>query len=87
MKTYGFAIWMIHWSQQYTKNVFKLSISILQNLLGFFKSTVYLFKEKPGLIIGMGGYSSFVICVSAKLLGIPVVIYENNLVLGKANKC
>ena len=77
---------IINSSTIYTKNVFKLSISILQNLLGFFKSTVYLFKEKPGLIIGMGGYSSFVICVSAKLLGIPVVIYENNLVLGKANK-
>ena len=34
----------------------------------------------------MGGYSSFPLCVAAKMLGIPVIIYENNLHIGKANK-
>ena len=34
----------------------------------------------------MGGYSSFPVCIAAKLLGIPFVIYENNLHIGKANK-
>ena len=34
----------------------------------------------------MGGYSSFPICVAAKILKIKFIIYENNLVIGKANK-
>ena len=34
----------------------------------------------------MGGYSSFPICLASKILKIPFIIYENNLMLGKANK-
>ena len=34
----------------------------------------------------MGGYSSFPMCVAAKILRIPFVIYENNLFLGKTNR-
>jgi len=34
----------------------------------------------------MGGYSSFPVCIAAKLLNIPIVIYENNLYMGKTNK-
>ena len=34
----------------------------------------------------MGGYASFPICIAASLLRINFVIYENNLIIGKANK-
>ena len=34
----------------------------------------------------MGGYSSFPICVAASILRIKFVIYENNLIIGKANR-
>ena len=34
----------------------------------------------------MGGYASFPICIAAKVLRIKFVIYENNLIIGKANK-
>ena len=34
----------------------------------------------------MGGYASFPICIAAKFLNIRFIIYENNLVVGKANK-
>ena len=34
----------------------------------------------------MGGYSSFPICIAASILRIKFVIYENNLIIGKANK-
>ena len=34
----------------------------------------------------MGGYSSFPICIASKILRIKLVIYENNLIIGKANK-
>jgi UDP-N-acetylglucosamine--N-acetylmuramyl-(pentapeptide) pyrophosphoryl-undecaprenol N-acetylglucosamine transferase len=34
----------------------------------------------------MGGYSSFPVCIAAKMLKIPFIIYENNLHIGKANR-
>ena len=34
----------------------------------------------------MGGYSSFPICVVATILKIKFIIYENNLIFGKANR-
>ena len=34
----------------------------------------------------MGGYASFPICLAAAILRIRFVIYENNLIVGKANK-
>ena len=34
----------------------------------------------------MGGYASFPICLAASILKINLIIYENNLVIGKANK-
>ena len=34
----------------------------------------------------MGGYSSFPICIAAFFLRIKFVIYENNLIIGKANR-
>ncbi len=34
----------------------------------------------------MGGYSSFPICIIGKLFKKKVVIYENNLIIGKTNK-
>ena len=34
----------------------------------------------------MGGYASFPICVAAIILKVKIIIYENNLILGKTNK-
>ena len=34
----------------------------------------------------MGGYASFPICIAAYILRIKFVTYENNLIIGKANK-
>ena len=34
----------------------------------------------------MGGYASFPICIAASILRIKFVIYENNLIIGKANR-
>ena len=34
----------------------------------------------------MGGYSSFPVCIAASILRIKFIIYENNLIVGKANK-
>ena len=43
-------------------------------------------KEKPDLIFGAGGYVSFPISFTSRFFNLPLIIYENNMVLGRANK-
>ncbi len=50
------------------------------------KSLIYLIFNRPDIVFGMGGYSSFPVCIAAFFLNIKFVIYENNLIIGKANK-
>ena len=47
---------------------------------------IYLLFNRPSIVFGMGGYSSFPVCIAATILRIKFVIYENNLIIGKANK-
>ena len=76
----------INSSTIFRKNIFQSLLSVLKILISITKSFIFLLKNRPNLIFGMGGYSSFPICVAAKILRIPFVIYENNLCIGKANK-
>ena len=70
----------------FKKNIFQLLFSTLIIFYSIFRSCIFLFTNRPNLVFGMGGYSSFPVCIAAKILGIPFIIYENNLHVGKANK-
>tara|TARA_Y100001970_G_C14224629_1_gene854827 strand:+ start:768 stop:1853 length:1086 start_codon:yes stop_codon:yes gene_type:complete len=70
----------------FQKNILKFILESLKLLFAFIYSFFILILKRPKIVIGMGGYSSFPTCVSAFLLRIPVIIYENNLVIGKANR-
>ena len=68
------------------KNLFKKIFSYLLISYSILRSIIILKKEKPDLIFGLGGYVSFPISFASKFFNIPLVIYENNMVLGRANK-
>ena len=68
------------------KNIFKLLYSLFTMFYSLIKSFLFLIFNRPSVIFGMGGYSSFPICIAAIILRIKFVIYENNLIIGKANK-
>ena len=70
----------------FTNNPLKLLISIIKIFLAFLNSLIFLIKFKPDIVFGMGGYCSFPVCIAAKIMGIPFIIYENNLILGKTNR-
>ena len=70
----------------FKKNFLKKIFSSVIIFFSFLRSLVFLYKIKPKLVFGMGGYSSFPICLASKILNIPFIIYENNLIMGKANK-
>ena len=70
----------------FKKNIFQLLFSTLIIFYSIFRSFIFLLTNRPNLVFGMGGYSSFPVCIAAKILRIPFIIYENNLHIGKANK-
>jgi UDP-N-acetylglucosamine--N-acetylmuramyl-(pentapeptide) pyrophosphoryl-undecaprenol N-acetylglucosamine transferase len=42
--------------------------------------------HKPDVVVGMGGYVSLPVCSAARLSHTPVVLHEQNIVLGLANR-
>ncbi len=64
----------------------KKFVSLIKIFLAIFKSIIFLIKMRPKFIFGMGGYASFPLCFAGIILRVPFVIYENNLVMGKANR-
>tara|TARA_Y100000590_G_scaffold393322_1_gene471511 strand:+ start:10563 stop:11642 length:1080 start_codon:yes stop_codon:yes gene_type:complete len=68
------------------KNFFKKILSFFIILYSLVRSIFILKKEKPNLIFGLGGYVSFPISLVSKFFNLPLVIYENNAILGRANK-
>ena len=68
------------------KNAVTILYSIFLNFFSILKSINFLIFNRPSLVFGMGGYSSFAVCIAASILRIKFIIYENNLILGKANK-
>ena len=45
----------------------------------------HLLVRRPALIIGFGGYPSFAPLMIGRLLGIPILLHEQNAFLGRAN--
>ena len=70
----------------FKKDFFQLIFSITMIIYAITRSFIFLLFNRPNLIFGMGGYSSFPVCIAAKILRVPFIIYENNLFMGKANK-
>ena len=68
------------------KNIFTLIYSVLLICYSTMKSLFFLYVNRPHIIIGMGGYSSFPVCIAAIILRIKFITYENNLIIGKANR-
>ncbi len=83
---YDFKITQITSSTLVKKNIFRYLLSIIIILYSLLTSFIILLFNRPNLIFGMGGYSSFPVCIAASILKIPFVIYENNLHIGKANR-
>lgn len=52
----------------------------------FFQSLLLLLRLKPGLVIGVGGYSSGPVVLTAAWLGIPTLILEQNVTPGFTNR-
>ena len=61
-------------------------LSLLKLPSGIIKSFLVLIKFRPDVVVGFGGYVSIPVVFSAFLLRIPVVIHEQTMEAGLANK-
>ena len=65
--------------------VIKSSLAVTKLAAGAVTSLYHLLVRRPALIIGFGGYPSFAPLVAGRLLGIPILLHEQNAFLGRAN--
>jgi len=87
LKNYpNFKSYILKSSTPTNKNFLKKILSCFLILYSIIKSIIILKKEKPDLIFGFGGYVSFPVSLASKFFNIPLIIYENNMLLGRANR-
>jgi len=67
------------------KITFKI-MSVLKLICGIIQALYVLIKVQPRLLIGFGGYASIPATLAAQFLHIPVILHEQNAVLGRANR-
>jgi UDP-N-acetylglucosamine--N-acetylmuramyl-(pentapeptide) pyrophosphoryl-undecaprenol N-acetylglucosamine transferase len=68
------------------KSLKTLPGAVLKLLSAQWKALKLLYKLKPSCVLGMGGFASGPGALAAWMLRIPVVIHEQNAVLGTTNK-
>ncbi len=78
----------VHITDLYLKfgGVINRIIAAFKTTKAIIKATFLVKKLNPDLVIGFGGYPSFPAVFAAKILKIPIIIYEPNCYLGSSNK-
>jgi UDP-N-acetylglucosamine--N-acetylmuramyl-(pentapeptide) pyrophosphoryl-undecaprenol N-acetylglucosamine transferase len=61
-------------------------VSILKLVKGAFESIKIIIRFRPDLVIGFGGYASFLLVFFAWALGVKTLIHEQNVIMGRANR-
>lgn len=61
-------------------------VNITKIIFGFFQSFILLLKIKPDIVLSFGGYLSVPVVIVAYFLRIKILVHEQTLVLGLANK-
>ena len=60
--------------------------SLIKTCFGILQAGLLLLRKKPACVVGFGGYASFPCCMAAILLGIDLVIHEQNSVMSRTNR-
>ena len=68
-----------------TKIINKI-ISLFQIFISLLKSLIILKIQKPDVAVGFGGYPTVAPMLAAKIFSIPLIIHEQNAIIGRGNK-
>ncbi|MFQ5964478.1 MAG: undecaprenyldiphospho-muramoylpentapeptide beta-N-acetylglucosaminyltransferase [Candidatus Scalinduaceae bacterium] len=58
---------------------------VLVSIIGIIHSLISIIRIKPDIIIGLGGYGSVLPVIASYIIGIPIVLIEQNVIPGRAN--
>ena len=83
---YGYPIHCIHSSGLRGKSLFAFIKGVCLLAIGFIQTISLFLKNKPNIVIGMGGYASGVGGIVAKIFFTRLVIHEQNAIPGTTNR-
>ncbi len=83
---HGYEIEWLRFSGLRGKGVVRALLLPLNLLIAFWQAARVIFRRRPDVVLGMGGYVSFPGGMMAALLARPLVLHEQNAVSGLANK-
>ncbi len=66
--------------------LYLLPLNLIKFIFSIFKSFSYLKKNNINILISTGGYMSFPICLTAKILKLKIILFEPNSVIGRTNR-
>ena len=82
----GYAMAWVNFAGLRGKGLVTKLLLPLRLLQAFWQSAAAIRRERPDVVLGMGGYISFPGGMMASLLNRPLVVHEQNSVAGLANK-
>ena len=68
------------------KKLINKIISLFQIFTSLLNSLLILKIQKPDVAIGFGGYPTVAPMLAAKIFSIPLIIHEQNAIIGRGNK-
>src|SRR5690606_7878986 len=68
------------------KGIVRMALLPFNLLVAFWQSARAIFRVRPDVVLGMGGYIAFPGGMMAAFLGRPLVIHEQNSIAGLANR-
>jgi UDP-N-acetylglucosamine--N-acetylmuramyl-(pentapeptide) pyrophosphoryl-undecaprenol N-acetylglucosamine transferase len=83
---HGYKIAMVRFSGLRGKGLLRKLMLPVNLFIAMWQSAVALFRFRPDVVLGMGGYISIPGGLMAVLLRRPLVIHEQNSVAGMSNK-
>jgi UDP-N-acetylglucosamine--N-acetylmuramyl-(pentapeptide) pyrophosphoryl-undecaprenol N-acetylglucosamine transferase len=83
---HGYDIEWIRFSGLRGKGLVRMALLPLNLLIAFWQSARVIFRVRPDVVLGMGGYVSFPGGMMAALLNRPLVVHEQNSIAGLANR-
>ena len=66
--------------------ILKYVIFFIKFTAGFLKAIILLFRFKPNVVVGFGGYVCVPVMLAGLFLRVPMVLHEQNVLPGQANR-
>jgi UDP-N-acetylglucosamine--N-acetylmuramyl-(pentapeptide) pyrophosphoryl-undecaprenol N-acetylglucosamine transferase len=86
LSKYGFCLQVVDLEGLKGKGTKQKFISLIKAARGFFSALSIIRSFKPDLVVGVGGYSSGPVVMSAALMRVKTVVLEQNLLPGLTNR-